>query len=259
MDAHTKGLVLGFALVMISFLAAIIAKQIQLGRAGFGHLAKTIELPLNKVNQEFHKQAFHHHLKSIGFKTVDNSEDNFIQGGADLTEFGAASHAKTKKMLTLRFQDSGADKVLAILTLRYLDIVVVDTGESAYRDAVLDFVTGKTDEMVAVPTESLLALNSLIGGVLACSIAAVLVTSNELSLWTAIPSIGVTELAVGLLALYSISRKPAEITGRWKAIAGIVLSLVAICLSLYFIIATTSSAHLTRIDFKSHRHGERII
>jgi hypothetical protein len=240
MDAHTKGLLLGFGLVALSVFLAIVAKQVQSGRSAFSHLQKTIELPLNKVNQDSFLRDFRHRLASLGFKSVDNN-NNFIQGSSDLAEFGAASHARTKKLLTLHLQDSGNDNLTASLTLRYLGLVVVDTGESAYRDAVLDFVSGKADKMAAVPTESLLALNSLIGGAIACVVALILVVSNRLPLWMAIPSLGVTEFAVGLLAIFSISRKPAEITGRWKALAGIVLSLAAICLSLYFIVATRSA------------------
>lgn len=241
MDAHTKGLLLGFGLVMLSVIAAIVVKQFQSGGSGFSHLDKTLEVPLNKVNLDFHKQAFQKRLNALGFKPVDRDGD-FIQGGADLSEFGAASHAKTKKLFTLRFQDSGNDQFLARLTLRYLGLVVVDTGESAYRDAVLDYVSGKTEEMKTVPTESLLALNSLVGGMIACVVAAVLVMSDQLPLWTAIPSLGVTEFAVGLLAIASIAQKPAEITGRGKAIAGILLSLAAIGVSLYFIITAHSGS-----------------
>jgi len=240
MDAHTKGLLLGFGLVALSVILAIVAKQIQSGLSAFSHLSKTVELPLDKVNQEFFLKDFRRRLGSLGFKAVDD-DTGFIQGSSDLAEFGAASHARTKKLLTLRFQDSGKDNLIASVTIRYLGLVVVDTGESAYRDAVLDLLSGKTDQMVSVPTESLLALNSLIGGMIACVVAVILVVSNQLPLWMAIPSIGVTEFAVGLLALFSISRKPAEITGRWKALAGIVLSLAAICLSVYFIISTRSS------------------
>lgn len=240
MDAHTKGFLLGFGLVLFSIVIAVVVKQIQSGRSPFSHLERTIELPLNRLNLDFHRQAFGRRLSTLGFKAAEG-EGNFIQGGSDLAEFGAASHAKTRKRLTLRYQDAGAEKVLAVLTLLYLDIVVVDTGESAYRDAVLDFVTGKTDAMTSVPTESLMALNSLIGGAVACGVAGTLILSDQLSLWTAIPSLAVTEFAVGLLALFTISQKPAEITGRWKAITGIVLSLASICLGLAYIISTHSS------------------
>jgi hypothetical protein len=240
MDAHAKGLVLGFGLVMLSIVIAIVARQFLSGRSGFSRLEKSLELPLNKLNQHFHQQAFLKRLEILGFKSA-GADGQFIQGGADLAEFGAASHAKTKKMFSFQFKESGPDKILALVTLRYLDIVVVDTGEAAYRDAVLDFVTGKTDEMASVPTESLMALNSLIGGAAACCVAVALVVSDKVSLWTAIPSLGVTEFAVGLLALFSISRKPAEITGRWKAVVGIVLSMFAISLGLFFIISTRSS------------------
>ena len=239
MDAHTKGLLLGFGLVMLSVIVAVMAKQIQSSGSAFSRLKKTIEVPLETVNLDFFLKNFRQRLASLGFKPAE-SDFSFIQGGADLTEFAAASHARTKKRLTLRIEDSGPDKATAFLTFSYLGLVVVDTGESAYRDTVLDFVSGKTDEMTAVPTESLLALNCLIGGAAACVLAIILVMTDNLALWTAIPGIGVTEFAAGLLAVYTISQKPDEITGRWKAVAGIVLSLAAIGISLYFIISAHS-------------------
>ena len=170
MDAHTKGLVLGFGLVALSVILAIIAKQIQAGLSAFGHLRKTVELSVNPSKPGFLPQRFSPAPRLAGFQPVDDGVD-FIQGSSDLAEFGAASHASTKKLLTLHLKDSGPDNFIASVTLRYLGLVVVDTGESAYRDAILDFVSGKTDRMVAVPTESLLALNSLVGGLIACVVA----------------------------------------------------------------------------------------
>ena len=153
---------------MLSVIIAVIVKHLQSGGSAFSHLDKTIELPIDKINLDFFMRGFRRRLSSIGFQP-SGGENNFTQGGPDLTQFGAASHARTKKILTLRCQESGTDTVTACLTLRYLGLVVVDTGESAYRDAVLDFISGDKDEMTAVPTESLLALNSLVGGVVACA------------------------------------------------------------------------------------------
>lgn len=243
MDAQTEGLVLGFGLVMLSVIAAILIKQVQSGGSIFSNLSRTVEVPLSRQNLDFYRQVFFQRIESLGFKATD-VEGNYVQGGPDLGALGAVSHARTKKMLTVSFQTSGADQSVALLTLRYLNTVVVDSGEIAYRDAVLDFVSGKVEKMVPVPAENLLALNSLIGGLVACILAIVLVTSDELSLWLAIPTIGITEFGAGLLGLYAIGRRRGESSGRWKAIAGIVLSLAAVCAGAYFIIVKHSgSAH----------------
>jgi len=55
------------------------------------------------------------------------------------------------------------------------------------------------------------------------------------------PTVAVPEFAVGLLALFSMSQKPGEISGRWKAIAGIIFSLAAVGIGLFFIIARHSA------------------
>jgi hypothetical protein len=238
-DAYTKGLLLGFGLVMLSVVLAILIKQIQSGCLGLSHLSKSVEVPIDRVNLDFHKKFFRERLASLGFKPED-ADGQFVQGGADLEGFGAGAHAKTKKLLTVAFRDAESERMVGTLTLRYAHVVGVDEGESAYCDAVLDFVSGKTDEMANVPRHSIMALNSLIGGVMSFILAVALVASDELGLWIAIPMLGITEFGSGLLALYSISRKPAEISGRWKAVAGILLSLTAICVGLYFIISKHS-------------------
>ena len=241
MDDHTKASALGFGVVMFTQVASLVVKQIQSGRSGFSHLDKTVEVPMPKFELGSFMQVFHERLKGLGFQAADDGA-NFIQGGPDLSGLGSASHAKTKKLLTFQANDSGPDQVTATLTFRYLDIIVVDTGESAYRDALLDFVSGRADGMIAVPNDSLMAMNSLIGGAIACVVAVLLVVFNRLGYWPAIPIIGVTEFTVGVLAIFSISQKPTEITGRWKAVVGMILSLAAIASSLFFIIMTRSSA-----------------
>jgi len=243
MDAHTKGLLLGLGLVALSLLGAIVTNQIQTGGAWFSNLSRTVEFPLDRLNVDFQRGLFIKRLSVLGFERA-GSGDDYLQGGADLTDIGAASHARTKKMMTLHFQDTEPGKAVALLTLRYLDMVVVDSGEAAYRDAVLDYVTGHTDDMKLVRAPSLLAMNSLIGGVLACTVAAALVMSDELSLWLAIPTLAVTELGAGLFALYSISQKPKEISGKGRAVAGVLLSLGAIFVSLYHIIVHHSGPML---------------
>ena len=242
MDAHTKGLLLGLGLVALSLLAAIVANQIQTGGEWFSHLSRTVKMPLDKLNVEFQRELFFKRLGTLGFERA-GSADDFVQGGAQLMSVGAASHASTKKMLTLRFEDTEPDKAVALITLRYLALVAVDSGEAAYRDAVLDYVTGRTDEMRLVRAPNLLAMNSLIGGLLACAVAAVFVISDQLSLWVAIPTLGITELGTGLLAIYFITQKPKEISGSGKAVAGVLLSLAAICVSLYHIIVHHSGPY----------------
>ena len=242
MDAHTKGLLLGLGLVALSLLAAIVANQIQTGGEWFSHLSRTVKVPFDKLNTEFQRELFLKRLSSLGFQRA-GSGDEFLQGGGPLINAGAASHAATKKMLTLRFEETEPGKMVAVITCRYLGVVAVDSGEATYRDAVLDYVTGQTDEMKLVPAPNLLAMNSLIGGLLACIVAAVLVISDQLSLWVAILTLGVTELGTGLLAAYFISQKPKEISGRGKAVWGVLLSLAAISVSLYYIIVHHSGPH----------------
>lgn len=239
MDAQTKGLLLGFGLVVFSLVAASLIKQLQSGTRVFSRLSKAIEVPFDKTNRDFHEKFFLERLASLGFKRVEDGEP-FVQGGTDLGGLGAGPHAKTKKTLSLDFRDSGPGKAIATIRVSYTSIVGVDEGESAYCDAVLNFVSGNSDKMATVPRESILALDSFVGGILACLLAALLKVCGELGLWAAVLSLGVTEMALGVAALVTIVRKSPEMTGRWKAVAGIVLSASAVCLSLYFIISTHS-------------------
>jgi len=240
MDALTKGLLLGFALVMFANIAAILVRRLTASGSAISHLDRTIELPLEAGEVEARKELIGQRLAALGFSPA-NEPGNFIQGGRDMGEMVSASHARTRKLLNLAYTTSAAGQVVVSITLRYLGLIVVDTGESAYRDAVLDFISGKSKEMVIIPNESLMAVNSLVGGIFACATALVLILTNQLGLWSSLLVLGITEFATGLIALFSISQKPVEITGRGKAIAGMLLSIAAICIGLYFLLATRSS------------------
>lgn len=240
MDDYAKSSALGFGLVMFTQLVSLVARQIHSGRPGFGHLQRTIEVPIEKTNEEFFLKLFRQRLTALGFQPLDNDR-SFVQGGVDIAALGSAVHAKKKKTLALQTRDSGPGQALVSMTVRYANPIVIDTGESAYRDALLDFVSGKSDHMATVPNESLMALNSFTGGIIAWIFGAILIATNRLGFWPALPILAVTEFAAGLLAIFSISQKPAEFTGRWKAVIGMILSLGAIAISIYFIVSIRSA------------------
>src|SRR5207249_931528 len=132
-----------------------------------------------------------------------------------------ATHAKTSKQLDIAMSDTEPEGPRIFLTLQYLDPILGDTGESAYRDAILDYISGRAEAMKIVPNRSFAAVATLVGGVLACLSLVVLKAvqfhhAREPSL-----VLGITYILVGLLALLGIARKPGQATGANFAIGGI--------------------------------------
>ena len=55
-----------------------------------------------------------------------------------------------------------------------LDPIIGDTGETAYAEALLDYLTGKTEAMTVVSNRSHMAFSTLVGGALVMVVAAAL-------------------------------------------------------------------------------------
>ena len=115
------------------------------------------------------------------------------------------------------------------LTLAYLDPIVGDTGESAYRDAVLAYVSERANEMPVVPNRSNLAFTALWGSLLTL-LATLVMVKLELAVATMAPAVGIpafVNAGAAVIALIPILRKPGQITGAREAIAAILASVAA--------------------------------
>ncbi len=235
MDAHTKASLLGFGMVMLAQVIALIILHIRSGGGKPGYLERSTERKIAHSDREAFLDRCRVRLAELGFKMGANSYE-FFQQEPRLEDLDAFPHSKSPKKLTLAFDDNGDDFVTARLTARYQELVLVDSGESRYAAAVLDYLSGRVDGMQKVPNESLTAWNSFVGGLLAWVLTGFLFTTHVRMLWLAIIILGVTEFAVGLFAIASAWMKPGEVVGRGKAIVGILLSVSAVVTSLSYIL-----------------------
>ncbi len=228
---NISGPVMGIGLVIASQLAAWLFGVV---RGGFkvGRLARTLVLPVRKNLLPGFLETARGRLRELGFQPGE-SEGRFIQSGALPGVLTSFTHAKTKKALTLTVRDAEVDQASVELTLLYLDPIVGDTGESAYRDAVLAYVAGQADSMKTVANSSFAAFSCLTGGIVAWIAVLWLNSAGYHPLWMPLTIIAITDLITGVIAVYAIYRKPGELTGTRDAVIGMVL----VCAAAAFAIA----------------------
>lgn len=224
-SVNFQWLFVGFGLVVgsmiLSWLAAIV-----LGGFKIGSLERRVAHQISQEEYAAFWERMTQRLLQLGF-TAGPQAGVFFQGGAEFGNMSSFTHAKTKKEFRAIAYDNGAG-VTVELSLRYLDPIVGDSGESAYRDNVLDFVAGNIDEMRIVPNRSFGALNSFIGASVACASLVVMHLIGFQPILPAICLVAITYISNAIIAIVAIRSKPGELTGLWLAIASIGLALLAI-------------------------------
>jgi len=226
----TKALLVGMGLVAVSMALAFVL-GIVLGGFKLGSLKRQIQITVPAAEfDSFWAQAYHR-LSELGFMPEEHP-GHYLQSGASFMDLGSHTHAKTKKRLTVETLEQTSANTTMGFTLAYLDPIVGDTGESAYRDAVLDYISGQAAEMILVPNRNFSAFSSLVGGVLALVAVPVLYFLTNVPLLVPISCVAVTEAGTAVIALITIHGKPAELKGTGLAIGGIVASVAAFLLAL---------------------------
>ncbi|MEK7781573.1 MAG: hypothetical protein AAB370_08765 [Verrucomicrobiota bacterium] len=223
--ANPKWLLVGFGLVIGSMVLSWVA-AIVLGGFKFGSLERRVAHQIAREEYAAFWERMCQRLLQLGF-TSGPQQGIFLQGGSEFGNMSSFTHAKTKKELRATAYDNGAG-VTVELSLRYLDPIVGDSGETAYRDNVLDFVSGNIAEMRVVPNRSFGAVNSFIGGSVACVSLVIMNLIGFQPILPAICMVAITYMVMAIIAIVAIRSKPGELTGLWLAIAGIGLGLLAI-------------------------------
>lgn len=224
---------LGFGLVIASMILSWIA-GIVFGGFKIGSLERVIEVAVVPAELQAFFQRMTGRLAEIGFRDGEK-EGEFLQSGVNQLDLSSFTHAKTSKKLMVQMEQ-GAQQAKLRLSLRYLDPIVGDTGESAYRDSVLDYVMGKTDVMLVVRNRSFAAASSLVGAVVGV-LAAIVFWYMHVDPRAYAIAIGVfsgTNLVTGVLGLVAVLRNRSQLSGIWEASAGITVSalLLAVVLGL---------------------------
>lgn len=201
--------------------------SVALGGWRFGDFLRRIEIVTVQAQLPLFSERLKHRLTGLGFTPTGNSGE-FLQGGANVEDVGAFTHAKTPKFLTVTMDIANPAEIKIQLALRYQDMIVADTGEGAYRDAILDYISGKTDTMTVIPNRSFLAVCALVGGVLAWVTILGCKAVGYGGYFQPAFVLGVTYFSLGLFAIVSIVRKAGLATGLPWAIMGVVANAAAI-------------------------------
>ena len=225
----TKALLVGAGLVALS-MALSFAVGIVLGGFKVGSLRRQIQVEVPTAEFNFFWGQAYHRMSELGF-VPEAQPGCYLQSGATFMDFTSYTHAKTKKRLTVETLAQTSATTTMAFTLAYLDPIVGDTGESAYRDAVLDYVSGQAEAMQVVPNRSYSAFSSLVGGAVALAAVPILHYTTLIPLVVPISCLAVTETGLALIALIAIHSKPGELKGTGLAIGGILLSVTAFLLS----------------------------
>jgi hypothetical protein len=221
-----KASAIGFALVIANMVLSWITAMV-VGGFKVGSLERRVAFEVPQGDLAPFLDRFHWRIAELGFRP-ENVPGHFVQGGVEFHVLGGYTHAKTRKQLTIGLRDDGQPMVFVEMVLRYLDPILGDSGESAYRDAVLDYVSGLADAMRLVPNTSFSALSSLVGGVMAWVALLGLRAIHFEPLWLPIMVLGLTEISAGAMAIVGIRQKSREMTGTGLALGGIVVSVAAI-------------------------------
>jgi hypothetical protein len=198
-----------------------------LGGWQFGDFLRRIEIVTTQAQLSQFTERLQHRLAELGFTPTGNPGE-FLQGGSDFEDVGAFIHAKAPKFLTITMDTANPAQITVQLALRYQNTIVADTGEGAYRDALLDYISGKTETMTIIPNRSFLAVCALAGGVLAWVTILGCKTVGFDGYFQPVLVLGLTYFSLGLFAIVSIVRKAGQATGLPWAIIGVVANASAI-------------------------------
>jgi hypothetical protein len=220
---------IGFGLVVATIVLSWITAMV-VGGFKIGSLERRVAFEVPQGDLSRFLDRFHHRVAELGFRP-ENIPGHFQQGGVEFNLLGGYTHAKTKKQLTIGVRNDGQPNVFVEMVLRYLDPILGDSGESAYRDAVLDYVSGMADTMQLVPNTSFSALSCLVGGVMSWVALLTLHAIHFQPLWWPVLILAATEVTTGITAIIGIRLKSREMKGTGLAIAGTVISVLAILVS----------------------------
>jgi len=224
--SELRNQIVDFGLVTASFVLSWLVGVLG-GGWKFGRLERRLALQVDRSQLAAFLERLQLRLAELGFRP-GAAPGQFVQGGAEFGDLSSFTHAKTSKQLTLTVSGAEPQPARVELSLHYLDPIAADTGESAYRDAVLDYVSGRADEMKVVPNRSFAAVCSFVGGLCTWIALLGLKALHFEPLFQPVLVMGGTYVVLGLLAVLIIAMKPGQLTGTWLAVAGIVAAASAL-------------------------------
>src|SRR5689334_18295935 len=177
--------------------------SIACGGFKIGRLARTIELAVPRDQLPTYLATLHHRLATLGFKG-DVNTGSFEQQGSSVGDLGSSTHAKTHKVMNVSVDDSNGPEARIILALRYKELIVGDSGETAYANAVLAYVSNQTDSMQVVANRSFMAFSSLVFGVWTWVVLVALKVFRIEPFFAPILVLGITNVATSIMAIIAV-------------------------------------------------------
>jgi len=201
--------------------------NIAFGGFKIGRLAREIELTVPRDQLPAYLATVHHRLAALGF-TGGESPGSFVQKGSSMGDLGSSTHAKTHKVVNVSVDDSTDPEAHVTLALKYQQLIVGDTGETAYADAVLAYVSYQTDSMQPVANRSFMAFSSFVFGIWTWVVLVALKAFRIEPFFAPVLVLGITNVATSIMAMVMVFSKPKEVSGLWLAIVGLVTSVLAL-------------------------------
>lgn len=222
---HFSFLSLTLVLVLIG-LALAYASLLVSGGFKIGRLKLQLELKVGHDQFPSFLARMNHRLVELGFQAASPSGP-YRQGAYTVGSAVVPTHANTTKVLEFSADQSHPQAVKVVLLVRFEETIFGDSGETAYADAVLKYITNESDAMRLVPNTHLMAVFSLVFAVWEWVAMAGLVFFRIEPFVHSLMTLTACSTGVGLVAIVSIMLKPAELRGVWLAFLGIVISLAA--------------------------------
>ncbi|MSU58717.1 MAG: hypothetical protein EXS35_11165 [Pedosphaera sp.] len=217
--------VLCYSLVGMGIVLSLVL-NIVFGGFKVGKLARQLAISVTHEQFPAFLARMNQRLTELGFQ-AEGPAGPYHQGGSQFGVPTSHTHAKSKKVLELAADQSDSQQVSIVLSLRFKDLIVGDTGESVYADAVLKYISNETDSMKVVANRSFMAFSTL---VLAGWAWVAMIGMKILRIEPFMPTmitLTVTPIITSFIAIITIALKPAELRGIWLAIIGLVAGVLA--------------------------------
>ena len=208
--------------LVLSWVANIVFGGFKIGK-----LSRAIELTVPREQLPAYLALMHQRLSALGF-SAGATPGSFEQKGSSMGDLGSSTHAKTHKIVTISVDDSSGPEAQITLALKYQALIVGDTGEIAYADAVLGYVSNQTDLMQPVANRSFMAFSSLVFAIWTWGVLLALKVFRIEPFFAPILVLGLTNMVTSIMGIVMVLTKPKEVSGLWLAIIGLVISVLAL-------------------------------
>jgi len=214
-----------FGLVVVGLVLSLVLNII-FGGFTVGKITRRLDVGVPADQLQAFLARMYQRLAELGFQ--GEGPGVYFQRGAQFGVPTSYTHAKSAKRLEVTADQSNPLQAQIGITVHYLELIVGDTGESAYADAVMKYIAGETDVMQLVANRSFMAFSSLVLAVWAWVAMIALKVLHIEPFTQTVLTLTITPVLTSVIAIVTIALKPKELRGLWLAIVGLVMSGLAL-------------------------------